>query len=256
MDEPLIIDTLHLDWDYTALAAHYRLRAPYSTHALHALFELMQLPPASACVDIGAGTGRLTAALVAQHWQVTAIEPNAAMREFGRTDVPQARWLAASGDATGLPDRCARVVTFGSSFNVLPATAALDESARLLDDGGWLVCLWNHRDLDDALQAHLQGVIEAQVPGYAHGSRRDDPTVSIAAHGAFEDIRCITGPVSHRVRADDFVDGFRAHATLVRQAGDRMPAALAALAASLHGRDELVVPFTTRIFVARRRAHS
>lgn len=255
MDEPLKHTAPPIGWDYSALAAHYALRAPYSRDALDALFSLMRLPPTSGAVDIGAGTGRLTAALVTQGWRVTAVEPNAAMREIGSRCVPGARWIATAGQATGLPDPCAAAVTFGSSFNVLPAGAALDESARLLESGGWLVCLWNHRDLDDPLQAGLQRVIEACVPEYSHGSRRDDPGAAITAHGAYDDIHCLTGRVSHALRAADFVEGFRAHATLVRQAGVRMPNVLAALAASLAGHETLVVPFTTRIFAARR-AHA
>lgn len=241
-----------LDWDYSALADHYRLRAPYSDAALRDLFALMRLSAAAACVDIGAGTGRLTAALVAQALQVTAIEPNAAMRAIGGRDVPHARWLATRGEATGLPSRCCTLLTFGSSFNVLPARAALDEAARLLHPGGWLVCLWNHRDLDDPLQRRLQAAIEERVPGYEHGQRREDPTSLLDADGRFGEVQRITGRLVHATPARDFVGAFRAHATLVRQAGSAMPDVLDALAAVVAGEDSIAVPFTTRIFATRR----
>jgi SAM-dependent methyltransferase len=243
-----------LEWDYSELASHYRQRAPYAGGALRDLFAALRLPLRSHGIDIGAGTGRLTASLVAQGLDVTAIEPNAAMRAIGSAEVPQARWLATRAQATGLPARCARLVTFGSSFNVVPADAALHESARLLQTDGWLVCLWNHRDLDDPAQARLQAVIDEHVPGYAHGRRRDDPTPELAADGRFDDVVHLRGSLLHELPCADFVQGFRAHATLVRQAGTALPRVLDALTAALHGHGTIAVPFVTRIYAARRNA--
>lgn len=242
-----------LDWDYTELARHYERRAPYAESALRALFALMQLPAGSACIDIGAGTGRMTAALVAERLHVIAVEPNAAMRDIGRLQVPQAHWLAARGEATGLPDLSAQLITFGSSFNVLPAAQALGEAARLLVPEGWLVCLWNHRDLADPLQARLQSIIEAHVPGYRHGSRRDDPEPLIAADGRYDRFVHLQGTLTHVLPRADFVAGFRAHATLVRQAGERLPQVIDALDHALADCVEVAVPFVTRIHAARLR---
>lgn len=254
MDDALNDTPAPLDWDYSALAAHYGLRAPYAQAALDELFALLALPAGSDCVDIGAGTGRLTAALVARGLRTTAVEPNEHMRAIGQRDVARARWLPTRGEATDLPPQCCELLTFGSSFNVLPPHAALDTAAHLLRPGGWLVCLWNHRDLDDPLQARLQAAIEQHVPGYAHGSRRDAPSATIAADGRFDDVVRITGALVHTTPARAFVDGFRAHATLVRQAGAALPAVLDDMAAVLAGREHIDVPFITRIYAARRRA--
>ena len=241
-----------LEWDYSALAEHYRFRAPYAAAALAQLFERAALSPGSDCVDIGAGTGNLTAALVAHGLRVIAVEPNDSMRAIGERTVPQARWLARRGEATGLPRHACRLLAFGSSFNVIPASAALEEAARLVRPGGWLACLWNHRDLDDPLQVALQEAIRKHVPGYRHGRRREDPRPLFAADGRFGDIGCIEAAFRHVVTATDFVAGFRAHATLVRQAGDALPQVLEELARVLAGSGRITVPFVTRIFVARR----
>ena len=241
-----------LDWDYTALAEHYRHRAPYADDALRTLFAHIAQPLRARAVDIGAGTGRFTAALVDRDFDVVAVEPNPAMRAIGRETVPGARWIAARGEATGLDANAHDIVSFGSSFNVLPAAAALAESARLLVPGGWLVCLWNHRDLDDALQAELQAIVEREVPGYSHGSRREDPAEAIVADGRFEAPHRIAGTTLHEIRCADFVEGFRAHATLARQAGAALPRVLDALTDRLAGAERIAVPFVTRVFAARR----
>jgi SAM-dependent methyltransferase len=242
-----------LDWDYSALAAYYGLRAPYAQSALDELFARLALPTGSDCVDIGAGSGRLTAALVKQGLRTTAVEPNEHMRAIGQRDVAQARWLPTRGEATGLPPQCCALLTFGSSFNVLPPHAALDTAAYLLRPGGWLVCLWNHRDLDDPLQARLQAAIEQHVPSYAHGSRRNDPSAMMAADGRFGAVVRITGTLVHTTAARAFVEGFRAHATLVRQAGVLLPVVLDEMTVVLAGRERIDVPFITRIYAARRR---
>lgn len=240
------------DWDYDALAAHYRLRAPYDAAALDAAVA-RSAPHGADCVDIGAGSGRLTAELVVRGLRVTAVEPSAPMRAIGEREVPAARWIGADAEHCGLDADCCSVLTFGSSFNVMPVRSALDIAARLLRPRGALLVLWNHRDLDDPLQQRVQAAIERHVPGYAHGSRRDDPSATIEADGRFGAVEHIVGRFMHRVRADDFVDGFRAHATLVRQAGAAMPAVLDAMHSALAGHAAIDVPFTTRIWLAWRR---
>ena len=243
-----------IDWDYSALAEHYRHRAPYASDALRQLFALAALPRGAVAVDIGAGTGRFTAALVGEAFAVTAVEPNRQMCAVGRQAVPEAHWIATRGEATGLAGAECDLVSFGSSFNVLPPAAALSESARLLKRAGWLVCLWNHRDLDAPLQAELQAIVEREVPGYSHGARRDDPSAAIVGDGRFDTPRRLVGRTSHDIRCTDFVAGFRAHATLIRQAGDALPRVLDALSERLADRERIVVPFVTRVFVAQRRA--
>lgn len=243
-----------LDWDYSALATHYRLRAPYADAAFDDLFARLRLPRDCDCVDVGAGSGRLTAELVARGFAVTALEPNASMRAIGSAAVPAARWIGASAQDCALENGCCDLLTFGSSFNVVPPHTALDTAARLLRPHGWLVALWNHRDLDDPLQARLQHAIERFVPDYAHGSRRDDPSATIEADARFGRVERIDARLLHRVPARDFVEGFRAHATLVRQAGDAFDAVIEAMHAVVADAAVIDVPFTTRVYAAPRRA--
>jgi hypothetical protein len=90
------------------------------------------------------------------------------------------------------------------------------------------------------------------VPGYVHGMRREDPTPLIECDDRFDPVRRISSAFVQTSSAHDFVAGFRAHATLVRQAGDAMHRVLAALAGVVADRRMIDVPFTTRIYAARR----
>ena len=107
-----------LDWDYSALAAHYNRRAPYADAALDALMAALRLPPGAAVADIGAGTGRLSLPLRARGLRVTAVEPNAALRAGGvdpRASTPRScSFCFTSGAATtALISRLRRSITAG-----------------------------------------------------------------------------------------------------------------------------------------------
>lgn len=227
---------MSIDWDYSTMAAHYEKRAPYAESALDELLNAACVCPAARVVDIGAGTGRLTRWLTARGHLVDAIEPCGEMRAIGQSLSAAARWHASEGCATGLADCCAALVSYGSSFNVLPADAAIREARRLLGDQGHVLLLWNHRDLADPLQADIEALIHAHVPGYVLGSRRTDPLPAWQKYARIGEVRQCAAPLLTRQSVADFVEGFRAHGTLIRQAGERFPSVLKALASYLSER--------------------
>lgn len=241
-----------IEWDYSELARSYYARPGYAPDAIAAM---VAASPTGRVCDIGAGTGHLTLALLDRGRQVDAVEPNAQMRAVGaaRTRGRDVAWYAATGESTGRDSGAYGLVTFGSSFNVVDAVAALAETRRLLELGGTFACLWNHRDLSDPLQVRLQAEIEAEVPGYDHGSRRADQTEVIAAAGHFSDIQEFSGRIVHHVASADWLEGWRAHATLRRQSGDRFGAVMERIAEVLRSMgDEIAVPYNTRGWLARR----
>lgn len=239
-----------LEWDYSALAAHYNQRAPYAPAAIDALLRELALPAGARVVDIGAGTGRLSLPLRQRGLAVTAVEPNAAMRAVGERDGLD--YVAARGETTGLADAAFDLASYGSSFNVMPAQAALVEAARLLRGNGYIALMWNHRDLDDPLQQAVEQAIRRHVPSYGYGSRRKDPSEEIRRSGLFGPARHLDHAFVHHSPRDAFLDGFRAHATLLRQAGDKAGTVLQDIAAVLGTAAEVIVPFHTRIWWAQR----
>ncbi len=239
-----------IDWDYSELAPWYELRAPYATAALEHLLRDCGIATDSHVVEIGAGTGRLTRWLSARGKRVDAIEPCGPMREIGIALAPPAvRWHDGTGTATGLDDGCAQLVAYGSSFNVLEPHAAIAEALRLLGDDGHVLLLYNHRALDDELQARTEALFRAHIPTYSGGSRRQDPLPAWAAHARVSAVREGAERIRVRQPLRDFVDGFRAHGTLIRQLGDGLDALLQRLHDALAAdcADGIIeVPFDTR----------
>ena len=211
---------MKVEWDYTELAEAYLKRPEYAQEAINQMLETAGLKEAAVICDVGAGAAHLTLMLARKGYEIYAVEPNDAMRENGvkRTKAfEKVHWYDGVGEATGMKDKQFDLVTFGSSFNVCDRAQALRESARILKDNGWFACMWNHRNLNDALQQQIEAVIKANIPDYSYGTRREDQTAVIEQSGLFGDVVRIAGEVTFEIPVQDFIDGWKSHGTLQRQ---------------------------------------
>lgn len=97
-------------------------------------------------VDVGAGTGKLTGALVGPGRTVIAVEPDRGMLQALRQEVPQAEALEGAAEHLPLADGSADAVLFGQAWHWVDVAAASREAARVLRPGGVLGLIWNVRD--------------------------------------------------------------------------------------------------------------
>jgi len=246
----------HVKWDYTKLAATYTQRPAYAPKAIDQIVATTgKSTPRVA--DVGAGNAHLTVDLLARGCVVDAVEPNDAMRAIGveRTKGGAVTWHVAVGESTGLQSDMYDLVTFGSSFATTDRPLALRETARILRDRGWFTCIWNHRDLDDPLQAQVEDIIRNHIPGYGYGVRREDQAPVIKECGLFNDPTVLREPVLHRVSVDDWLAAWRSHGILERQAGERFESILTNIDDYVHSLkvDRLDVPYVTVGWIAQLR---
>ncbi len=241
------------EWDYTSLAAAYLKRPDYADAAIDAMLARAGVGAGARACDVGAGVAHLTRMLEHRGLHVVAVEPNDAMRGFGKTRTRGAAWFEGTGEATGQPSSAFDLVTFGSSFNVTDRQKALAETARIARPRGWFACMWNHRDLDDPLQAELEAAIAARVDGYSYGTRREDQTCEIEKSHLFGEVTRLEGSVVHAQSKVECLEAWRSHATLQRQAGDKFTAVIEEIAAVLarHPSPTVLIPYTTRIWLAQ-----
>jgi SAM-dependent methyltransferase len=149
--------------------AYERGRPGYPDAAVDCLVAAL---PGTAVVDLAAGTGKLTRALVARGLDVTAVEPVAQMRA---AIAPPARVLDGTAEAIPLPDARADAVTVAQAFHWFDAERALREIHRVLRPGGVLALIWNRRDLRDELHARITDLLEphrGEVPAHRDGAWR------------------------------------------------------------------------------------
>ncbi|MEE6259975.1 class I SAM-dependent methyltransferase [Plantactinospora sonchi] len=121
----------------TAYAAH---RPDYAQAAARWALEPA---PGSRVLDLGAGTGKLTATLVAMGADVTAVEPDPAMLTELRRALPDVHALSGSAEAIPLPDASVDAVLAGNAMHWFDMAVAGPEIARVLVPGGILAGLWN-----------------------------------------------------------------------------------------------------------------
>lgn len=244
------------NWDYSQLATAYLKRPDYAPTAIKAIVKIMGLNENSKCCDVGAGTAHLTLALANEGLNVVSIEPNDNMRNLGmeRTKhLDKVNWLKATGEDTAQPDATYDAVTFGSSFNVMNRSAALREVARIAKPNGWFAALWNHRNLQDPIQAEIENIISSHIPDYTYGSRREDQTNVIVESGLFGEVIKLESFVTHQQKISEVVEAWRSHATLHRQSENKFSEIINDIENFLHNLDNEVisVPYTTRVWLAQ-----
>ncbi|HRK37711.1 MAG TPA: class I SAM-dependent methyltransferase [Burkholderiaceae bacterium] len=246
------------EWDYTTLADAYLKRPDYADAAVDAMLLIAGTKIGDRFCDVGAGVAHLTLMLAARGLDVVAVEPNDAMRANGiqRTEkMVNVRWHEGTGEASGQIAQAFDMVTFGSSFNVCDRQLALKECARILKPRGWFACMWNHRQLDDPIQARIEAIIKERVSGYGYGARREDQTIVVEESGLFGPVVHIDSRVVHEQTIEECAEAWRSHATLERQAGAAFLDVIDAIEGFLQslGVSSIKIPYSTNVWVAQLR---
>jgi SAM-dependent methyltransferase len=151
---------------FGATAAAYAKHRP--DYAQTAVRWALEPAPGPRVLDLGAGTGKLTAMLVALGAEVIAVEPDPAMLTELRRALPAVRALPGSAEAIPLPDTSVDAVLAGQALHWFDMAAAGPEIARVLSPGGILAGLWNVVDNRVDWVAGLE-----RVSGSAAIGRRD-----------------------------------------------------------------------------------
>jgi SAM-dependent methyltransferase len=146
-------------------AREYELGRPgWPDELLDRVVPELDLGAAAEVLDVGAGTGKLTRALVPRFARVVAVEPDDEMRAVLEEVVPGAEALAGRGDAIPLDDDSVDAVFSGEAFHWFATGEAVAEIGRVLRPRGALVILWNiplgYADLGPEVDALLDEAFE------------------------------------------------------------------------------------------------
>ncbi len=126
--------------------------------------------------DVGCGTGIATRLLAARGYDVTGIDPSAAMLDEARA-LGGARYVRGEASATTLPDASVALVTVAQALHWFDLDAALREFARILRPDGVCAAFWNERRsnaLDDDYEALLRRFCSAY-----HGRSHATPALAL-----------------------------------------------------------------------------
>lgn len=233
--------------------AYERARPDYPPDAVAWLAEHMGLFAGRVVLDLAAGTGKLTRALVPTGARVLAVEPLAGMRAVLEQLEPGVTALDGTAEAIPLPAASADAVTVAQAFHWFDGPAALAEIHRVLRPGGTLALVWNVRDLADPVQAAVEEIL-APLRGTTPAHRYDrwrpvfdsTPLFGPSEQRSFANVPTLdAGGLVDRVASTSFVgelEDERRAAVLER---------VRALAATLPRR--FAMPYTTDVEIFARR---
>jgi len=137
---------------------YVKYRPSYPGEILNLFRYEMNLQTASVIADIGSGTGISAKLFLENGNRVFGVEPNAAMREAAENylqNFPNFKSIDGTAERTNLPDQSIDFVVAAQAFHWFNQINARKEIKRILKDKGFVVLMWNERQLDST--AFLRG---------------------------------------------------------------------------------------------------
>jgi SAM-dependent methyltransferase len=126
--------------------AYAKYRPSYPRAAIDLLEAQCGLRPGAVAVDLGSGTGILSALLLQRGARVFGIEPNREMRGYAdRALSGDFQSADGSAESTRMPDRFFDLMVAGQAFHWFDPQKTRLEALRILKPGAWAALLWNER---------------------------------------------------------------------------------------------------------------
>lgn len=150
-------------------SAYERGRPEYVPAVAGCIAAELGIPSGAPVLDLAAGTGKLTRALLLAGLDVIAVEPQASLREILVASVGPERVREGLAEAIPLPDESVVAVTVADAFHWFDAANALGEIRRVLRAGGGLAVLSTVPDWSGASWAHEVGTLMSGLrPDHPH----------------------------------------------------------------------------------------
>lgn len=229
----------------SAAADYERGRPNYPAEAI------ADLVPSTAVrvADVGAGTGKLTRALLAPGRHVVAVDPDPRMLEALSVNVPGVETMLGTAESLPFDDESVDAVVAGQAWHWTHPEDAPAEVARVLVPGGRIGLIWNIRDESNPWVAQLTELIGLSA------------AEEMVAAGGPEVGERFTPVIEHRhpwvrtLTVDEFVAMIRSRSDFIDASPESWAVtrrALESLAGEWFPDGAIRLPYTTHVFVADR----
>jgi SAM-dependent methyltransferase len=189
-------------------------------------------------LDLGAGTGKLTAQLAGLGASVTAVEPDQGMLAELRRRLPSVPAFLGGAESIPLPDASVHAVVCGQSLHWFNLDLALPEISRVLLPGGVLAALWNSDDDRVEWVAGLQSAAEGAASPSLSRRRTETAAVDFAATPFFTATVHAEFPHGQRRTADSLAATIATHSQFLVMSPPDRERVLAKVRAYLGSRPE------------------
>jgi SAM-dependent methyltransferase len=241
--------------------AYERGRPRYEPHVIELLGEIA----GPRILDVGAGTGRLSAPLVQAGYDVVAVEPLDEMRAILAGHIGSERALAGRAEALPLDDASVDGAVSSDAWHWFDGARAADELARVVRPGGGVVVCttyptWAKAD-DEAphwwldLRAVHAALPKGDHPALVGGWRRPE---SFDGHPAFGEVEARSVPFVHHTDREGIVAHWASMSFVAALPGEQHDQLLAELDAMLASRgiEDVDIPYRAELWITRRRRAS
>ena len=235
-----------------------QIRPEYPQAAIDILVRELGIAHGRTILDVGAGTGKLTRALVHTGASVIAIEPLAEMRERLAESVPLAVPFDGTAERMAIRDASVDAITVVQAFHWFDGDRALAEFHRVLRPGGKLGLIWNVRDRStpwvDAFDVIVERV-DPDRPDHQTGKWR----AAFERTTLFAPLAQADVPSEQVLTPEGLVDRALTVSSITvlpdveRERVLDEVRALAATHADLRGRAEFALPYITKVYWTERR---
>jgi SAM-dependent methyltransferase len=235
---------------FAAAAGSYaRGRPSYPAGVVERFLSTAAVGTHDVVVDVGAGSGQMTALLVGRGVRTIATDPVVEM-----LGMATGRWPRLVATAQGLPLRTGSVtaVMVANAFHWFATAGALAELHRCLRPGGTLALVWNERDERVDWVRRQSEIVDAHQ-GDAPRFKTMDWKAVVDGHPAFTELEAseTANPTAMtRARLVDRVLSTSFIASLPDRPRRRVEAQATELAASLP--ETFDYPYVTRMWLYRR----
>ncbi len=204
-------------------------------------------------LDLGAGTGKLTEALIELDRDVIAVDPVEEMLEELEVAVPGVPRILGTAEDIPIEDDSVDAVVAGQAWHWFVPERAVPEIARVLRPGGTLGLVWNSRDTSADWLREAGEIMH----------ERHDASATFESYvrigGPFGAIEEHTVEWHERMSRSRFLDLVRSRSYFITASPEEQASTIATLETLLDthpdvaGAEELAVPYVTRCFRARLR---
>jgi SAM-dependent methyltransferase len=247
----MVRDIVSRAWDSPAAELYERVRPTYPQSAIAFLVEELGIDESSELLDLAAGTGKLTRALLHTGARVTAVEPLDGMRSVLARELPEVTAMAGSAEGIPLEDESVDVVFVGQAFHWFDPDSAPREIARVLRPGGALAPIWNTREERANWVAEVREVVERY--------KREAPFHESNEWRAGIDNSGLFGPIEERMfeqaqelSREEAVEVFASRSYVAALPQAERERVLEQIAALVPQEERITIPYTTEVYWTKR----